>query len=49
MYVGGLNLYHGLKSRGQRCYYWLNLRQLAERLLRPNQSLVAIRYFTARF
>ncbi len=49
VYVDGLNLYHGLKSRGWRRYYWLNLRRLAERLLRPGQSLVAVRYFTARF
>ena len=49
MYVDGLNLYHGLKSRSWRRYYWLNLRRLAERLLRPGQSLVMVRYFTARF
>ena len=49
VYVDGLNLYHGLKSRGWRRYYWLNLRRLAERLLRPGQSLVAVKYFTARF
>ena len=49
VYVDGLNLYHGLKSRGWRRYYWLNLRRLAERLLRPGQSLVMVRYFTARF
>ena len=49
VYVDGLNLYHGLKSRSWRRYYWLNLRRLAERLLRPDQSLVVVRYFTARF
>ncbi len=49
VYVDGLNLYHGLKSRRWRRYYWLNLRRLAERLLRPDQSLVMVRYFTARF
>ena len=49
VYVDGLNLYRGLKSRGWRRYYWLNLRRLAERLLRPGQNLVAVKYFTARF
>ena len=48
VYVDGLNLYYGLKSRNWRRYYWLNLRRLAERLLRPGQSLTMVRYFTAR-
>ena len=48
VYVDGLNLYYGLKSRGWRRYYWLNLRRLAENLLRPGQRLVTVRYFTAR-
>ena len=49
VYVDGLNLYYGLKSRGWRRYYWLDLRRLALRLLRPGQRLVMVRYFTARF
>ena len=49
VYVDGLNLYHGLKSRGLRRYYWLDLRRLAERLLRPGQRLEMVSYFTARF
>ena len=49
VYVDGLNLYNGLKSRGWRRYYWLDLRRLALRLLRPGQRLVLLRYFTARF
>lgn len=49
VYVDGLNLYYGLKSRGWRRYYWLDLRRLAENLLRPSQRLTAVRYFTARF
>ena len=49
VYVDGLNLYYGLRSRGWRRYYWLDLRRLAERLLRPNQQLAMVRYFTARF
>ena len=49
VYVDGLNLYYGLKSRRWRRYYWLDLRRLAERLLRPGQQLAIVRYFTARF
>ena len=48
VYVDGLNLYYGLRSRGWRRYYWLNLLRLAENLLRHGQSLVIVRYFTAR-
>ena len=49
VYVDGLNLYYGLKSRGWRRYYWLDLRRLALRLLRPGQHLTMVRYFTTRF
>ena len=49
VYVDGLNLYYGLKSRGWRRYYWLDLRRLSERLLYPGQSLAIVRYFTAPF
>ena len=48
-YVDGLNLYYGLKSAGWRRYYWLDLRQLVEKFLRPNQRLAVVRYFTAAF
>ena len=48
VYIDGFNLYYGLRSKGWRRYYWLDLRRLSENLLRPRQSLAAIRYFTAR-
>ncbi|MCL5266366.1 MAG: NYN domain-containing protein [Chloroflexi bacterium] len=47
-YVDGFNLYFGLKSKGWKRYYWLNVKELASRLLRPNQMLVGTKYFTAR-
>lgn len=47
VYVDGFNLYYGLRARGWRRYYWLDLRSMAENLLRPNQTLVRVRYFTA--
>lgn len=46
-YVDGFNLYYGLRARGWRRYYWLDLHRMSENLLRPNQTLVSIRYFTA--
>ena len=48
VYVDGFNLYYGLRSRGWRRYYWLDLRRLSKKLLTPQQSLTAVRYFTAR-
>ena len=48
VYIDGFNLFYGLRTRGWKRYYWLDLRRLAERLLRPGQTLVAVRYFTAR-
>ena len=47
VYVDGFNLYYGLRARGWRRYYWLNLNLMAERLLRAGQMLVGVRYFTA--
>ena len=48
VYVDGFNLYYGLKSKGWRRYYWLDLLTLSHHLLRPDQHLIGVRYFTAR-
>ena len=48
VFIDGFNLYYGLRSKGWRRYYWLDLRRLAENLLRPGQDLALARYFTAR-
>ncbi len=47
-YIDGFNLYYGLKSKGWRRYYWLDLHLLARNLLRQEQELAAVKYFTAR-
>jgi uncharacterized LabA/DUF88 family protein len=47
-YIDGFNLYYGLKEKGWRKYYWLNLKKLALNLLEPNQELIEVKYFTAR-
>lgn len=47
-YVDGYNLYYGLRHKRWKRFYWLNIRRLAQTMLRPNQTLVATRYFTTR-
>jgi len=47
-YVDGFNLYFGLRSKGWRRYYWLNIQMLAQNLLKPNQRLLLTKYLTAR-
>jgi uncharacterized LabA/DUF88 family protein len=48
VYVDGFNLYFGLRAAGLRRYYWLDLVSLAQRLLKPGQTLARVHYFTAR-
>jgi len=45
-YVDGYNLYHGLRAKGWKRFYWLNIETLAEQLLRPHQTLTTTKYFT---
>lgn len=47
-YIDGFNLFYGLRDSGLRRYYWLNPVQLVSNLLKPNQTLMGVRYFTAR-
>jgi len=47
-YVDGFNLYFGmLEAKLDECK-WLNLKKLIEKLLKQNQSLVEVKYFTSR-
>lgn len=46
-YVDGFNLYFGLKARGWKRHYWLDVERLAQRFLKAGQTLVAVDYFTA--
>ena len=48
MYIDGFNLFYGMRDKRWRRYYWLDVYKLAENLLRPGQTLAAVRYFTAR-
>jgi uncharacterized LabA/DUF88 family protein len=45
-YVDGFNLYYGMKSKFGRRYLWLDLVELIRRL-RPEDEVLAVRYFTA--
>lgn len=49
VYVDGFNLYFGLRQHGNRRYYWLDVRRMAEHIVRPPDfELVETKYFTAR-
>jgi len=47
VYIDGFNLYFGIVEAGYN-YKWLNLKKLGEGLLKPNQELLEIKYFTSR-
>lgn len=47
-YIDGFNLYFGLKDKGWKRYYWLDLAALSSALLKPGQTLESTHYFTAR-
>jgi hypothetical protein len=47
-YVDGFNLYFGLRDSGSRKHLWLDPVALIRSLLRSNQHLIALKYFTAR-
>jgi hypothetical protein len=48
VYVDGFNFYYGLKSLNWKRYYWLDIVKLFETFMRPDQELVAVKYFSAR-
>jgi len=49
VYIDGFNFYFGLKSNAKwKKYYWLDVVKLFEMFMRPNQELVAVKYFSAK-
>lgn len=48
VYIDGFNLYFGLKQKGWKKFYWLNVSKLAQSLLKPDQDLNKVKYFTSR-
>ena len=47
-YIDGYNLYFGMRDRGWKRYYWLDVARLSQSLLRTDQTLVHTKYFTSR-
>ncbi|NUM70490.1 MAG: NYN domain-containing protein [Ignavibacteriaceae bacterium] len=47
-YLDGFNLYFGMLEAGYKDYKWLDLRELVISLLKENQELSEIKYFTSR-
>ena len=42
VYVDGFNLYYGLRTKGWRRFYWLDMQALSENLLRRGQRLAGV-------
>ena len=48
VYIDGFNFYFGLKHNTKwKKYYWLDIVKWFESFMRPNQELVAVKYFSA--
>lgn len=47
-YIDGFNLYFGMRSAGLDNCRWLNVKKLVEKLYKPNQELIEVKYFTSR-
>lgn len=48
VYIDGFNLFYGIRDKGWRRYYWIDVHLLSESLLLSHQTLEKVRYFTAR-
>jgi len=47
VYIDGFNLYYGLKERGWKRYYWLDLRELSRAMCKQYMELSVTKYFTS--
>lgn len=47
IYIDGFNLYFGIRSKYPN-FKWLNLMSLASNLIKSDQEVIAVKYFTAR-
>lgn len=47
VYIDGFNLYHAIDDLKRPHLKWLDLRAMAESLLRPGEALKAVKYFSA--
>lgn len=47
-YIDGFNLYHGLKDKSWRQFYWLDPAELVRQLVTGGRQVEGVKYFTAR-
>jgi len=47
-YLDGFNLYHGIRLKTGRRFLWLDVDALCRQILRPGDTLQAVKYFTTR-
>jgi len=47
-YIDGFNLYYGLRDSNYQRFYWLDLQNLANRLIVPGDTVSFVKYFTSR-
>ncbi len=47
VYVDGFNVYYGFKRKKWNYFLWLDYRQVFESILKQNQELIDVKYFTA--
>lgn len=47
VYVDGFNFYFGLRSKGWKKYYWLDIISFFEKFMKPDQILENVYYCTA--
>ncbi len=49
VYVDGYNFYYGLrKNMVWKKYYWVDIVKFFEMFMKPNQDLIAVKYFSAK-
>lgn len=48
IYIDGFNLYFGLKSKKWQKYYWLDIYKVSKSLLKENQEISEIKYFSSK-
>ena len=47
VYIDGFNLFFGLKNKHWKRYYWLDVNKLSQKILKPSQHLISVKYFTS--
>jgi len=48
VYVDGFNLYFGMRARGWKKYYWMNIGRFGREVATGTCDVVGVKYFTAR-